>query len=248
MRNLSAKFSKVLTVCFLLGVFGCVEDPFTNDTLSNADPKLSRMEKVSADSDLGNTSLRSDLTDNPGPSRLPTPTIIHQTFIPSYSLWAHTKCLTWRISWPTYNWSVDESAKPTVFNRNNGALNSFNYLNSTDPLNTINSTFSLYTNNKVEGTIHMASDGLNHVPWGGAGMEWVKFAKVNFPINTIKHWVEDRPSNFESHMPAVTSDHLFYNEGDIILFNILGENRYGGIRIVSMNPRVIEVYLAVPNI
>lgn len=180
-----------------------------------------------------------------GSNPVPYPEIIKKIYIPTYRLWAGTKCLAWRITWPEYNGSVSTDKIASVFTTPSGALNSFHYLNNVDPQNTYNTKFSLYHDNKVECTFGMW-DELPYVLDGG--METVYFAKTDQPLNIVQHWVEDRPSQFEDYWPGGSNLELEYEQGDIILFREVDANRYGGIRIVSVTPRIIEVYFAVPNI
>jgi hypothetical protein len=249
--NYQAKSFRILIIGIIMcGFTSCMDDPMRTENSLNPDTQMEGENEISALSNEEGENLRTSpggLTDQPNPSRLPVPTVTFQEFIPSYELWANHKSLTWRIEWPVYNAGVSANAIPTAFARGNGSLKSFNFLNSTDPLNTINTSFSLYYDQTLEGTIHMWQE-LDHVPLGGIGMEWIKFAKMNISVSTLKHWIEDRPGLLEAKMPEISEHKVSYNEGDIFLYEILGKNLYGGIRIVSMSPRIIEVYLAVPNI
>jgi hypothetical protein len=52
--------------------------------------------------------------------------------------------------------------------------------------------------------------------------------------------------NYDDEM----TDELAYSEGDFVYFRLDQDGeptRWGGIRIVSMTPRIIEVYVAVPQ-
>ena len=158
-------------------------------------------------------------------------------------MYADTKCLAWRITWPEYEDSADADKIPTVFGLN-GALSSFDYLNSVDPGNTHNKVFSLYYNNKLE-TAFMLSAELDHEDV--SLMEMPFFVLSDQPLDNIMYWVTERPSLFEIHWPGGGDDELDYSEGDFIHFGLTNSKLFGGIRIVSMTPRIIEVYLAVPN-
>jgi len=175
--------------------------------------------------------------------RYPYPDIIAREFIPPYELFAYTKCLAWRITWPEYENSADDDKIPTVFGTN-GALSSFDYLNSVDPGNTHNKVFSLYYNNKVEAASLLWAE-LDHAD--AALMEVPYFVLSDQPLDNIKDWVTERPSLFKSYWPGGGTNDLDYSEGDFIQFHLSDADLYGGIRIVSMTPRIIEVYLAVPN-
>lgn len=183
-------------------------------------------------------------TENPD-GRYPFPEIIETEYIPSYDLFNETKCLAWRITWPAYDDDFDIDKIPTVLSVNNSALNSINYLNNTSPGNTHNGTFSLYFNDKVESANTMWTE-LTY-SFGAESMETVYFAESDVPLKNIMDWVMERPSLFKSYWPESSYNDMEYGEGDFIQFKLEDAKLYGGIRIVSMTPRIIEVYLAVPN-
>ncbi|WP_229320807.1 hypothetical protein [Larkinella knui] len=188
-------------------------------------------------------------TANPGGQSLPYPTITKKTFIPEYSLWAHTKCLTWRIEWPNYPAGTDPNKIPTVFTLSNGALNSFDYLNSQPASTTYKTNFNLYNNAQLEMS-NTLWDELIHTFEAGNQMETTWFNKVDYSVKTIEHMVKERPGLFETYWVDNNQQPPVYQQGDVFLFRQIkpmNQNRYGGIRIVSMTPRIIEVYLAVPN-
>lgn len=185
-------------------------------------------------------------TDHPNGDRYPYPEIVDKVFIPPYDLFAGMKCLAWKITWPDYEGTADIDKIPTVF-RTNGALNSFYYLNNVDPQNTYDTKFSIYYDDKVTSSnvLWNELDYTFNSPVGS--METVRFAKVDQPVSTIQYWVEERPQLFESNWPGSTDLELDYEEGDFFIYHLTSQNLYGGIRIVSLSPRIIEVYLAVPN-
>ncbi len=190
-------------------------------------------------------------TSNPGGHPLLFPTIIEQTFVPGNKLFAYTKCLTWRIEWPNYPVGTDQNKIPTVFTLSNGALNSFNYLNSVAASTTYKTNFNLYHNAQIEMSRTMW-DELTYTLGAGDQMGVVWFNKTNYSVKTIEGWVKERPSLFEAYWTDNNQEPPVYEQGDIFLFKLFGSmptdpDRYGGIRIVSMTPRIIEVYLAVPN-
>lgn len=175
----------------------------------------------------------------------PYPKIIEREYIPTNRFWAAEKCLAWRIEWPAYDGSADEDKIPTVFATVSGALNSFDYLNSISSSNTHKTDFSLYYGDKL----HASADMWENLDYADAvEMETPFFAHCEYSLPTLIHWVTDRPSQFEEYWPGGSEIELEYEEGDIIQFWLSKSNRYGGVRIASMNPRIIEVYLAVPNI
>lgn len=184
-----------------------------------------------------------------GPST-PYPTILRQTFVPGSSLVDHTKCLTWRISWPEYAAGYDHNLIPTVMTLTAGQLNSFNYLNQSSPQTTYASTLSLYHDNKVQGTAGMWME-LDYADVGEAE-EFVFFKEVNYSVSTIQNLVTQRPDLWDNKWidtpKTPIAEEITYQEGDVFLFKLDRAGYYGGIRIVSMTPRIIEVYLAVPNI
>jgi hypothetical protein len=187
-------------------------------------------------------------TTHAGGWRYPYPEIIKKTFIPSYEKFDHTKCIAWRITWPEYQASADIEKIPTVFTTSNGALNSFYYLNNVDPQNTYNSKFNLYYDEKLASSSGLWNE-LNYTFNAPAGsMETVRFAKFELPVSSIQYWVEERPELFEINYPGVGDEEIQYQEGDFFIYFLTDQNLYGGVRIVSMSPRIIEVYYAVPNI
>jgi hypothetical protein len=186
-----------------------------------------------------------DFVDQPNDKRVVYPTIVQKTFTSRYEHFAHTICKTWRITWPVYHSSISEDKIATAFSINNGALNSFDYLNNVDPLTTYNTHFSLYFDQNIKQTIDMWQH-LTHVAYPGLlNMETTQFILTGLPLDTIEYMVKVRPSLFESFWPGGGVYQLNYNEGDMILFRNMTQNLYGGIRIVSIKPRIIEVYLAV---
>lgn len=179
----------------------------------------------------------------------PYPEIIEKEFIPRDKSFAHTKCYAWRITWPAYDDDADQDLIPTVFSTANGELNSFNFLNNSAPSNTYNGDFSLYNGDKVEAANTLLSE-LEYVADGFDQMTAICFAENKITLDFIMEWVTSRPSLFEVYWPGTCDDEIEYDDGDFIQFttNDDGIMRYGGIRIVSMTPRIIEVYLAVPNL
>ena len=64
--------------------------------------------------------------------------------------------------------------------------------------------------------------------------------------------VQNRPKLFVNNWPGGGENEVDYQEGDFIHFQLSNTSLsvaelYGGIRIVSMSPRIVEVYLALPN-
>jgi hypothetical protein len=187
-------------------------------------------------------------TDHPRGDRYPYPDITHRIYIPSYRPFAYPKCLAWRIEWPDYANSADDDRIPTVFNTTNGALNSFYYLNSISPQTTYNTKFSLYSDDKLEVSSTLWEE-LEHVFDADPGtMEEVRFAKEEQTLDNIMDWVTERPDLFKLYYPAAgATNEIDYEEGDFFIYQLMDQHLFGGVRIVSMSPRIIEVYLAVPN-
>lgn len=180
---------------------------------------------------------------------LPSPTIIEQTYVPPNELFAHTRCRAWRITWPTYPANTNPSLIPTVFTVSNGGLNSFHFLNNIAASTTYKTTFNLYNLAKLESANTLWSE-LKYVSGAGDKMETTWFYKTDYSAKTIENLVKGRPSHFELYWNDalnVNNTELTYQQGDVFLYRLLEQNRYGGIRIVSMTPRIIEVYLAEPN-
>jgi hypothetical protein len=192
-----------------------------------------------------------DFTDHPDSPRVAYPTIQHVTYIPRDPANAHTKCLAWKISWPANQDMMAPDQIPTMFSYHNGALNSFKYLNAVDPMNTFNTTFSLYYENKfmtLENLDLIAQlthfNKINHLYYHD-----VFIGKLNESPATVESWVKENPGILETNVWNNISkvDHFEYQEGDMFIFHEQGYQHNGIVRIVSMQPRVIEVYLAVPN-
>jgi hypothetical protein len=235
MKNSNSPFRLLFCAILAITIVSCTENQITPDQKISSIP-------------------RGDIFDSPGRDlhvgipkndswRYPYPDIIAREFIPPYEFFSDTKCLAWRIAWPDYENSADDDKIPTVFGTN-GALNSFDYLNSVDPGNTHSKVFSLYYNNKVEAASLLWAE-LDHTD--AVLMEAPYFVLSDQSLDNIKDWVTERPGLFKNHWPGGGTNDLDYGEGDFIQFYLGDAELYGGIRIVSMTPRIIEVYLAVPN-
>lgn len=177
--------------------------------------------------------------------RYPYPKIIEREYITDYDQFDDKKCFAWRIEWPDYDASADDDKIPTVFATVNGALNSFDYLNSISSSNTHKTDFSLYYGDKLHASANMW-ETLDYAD--AAEMETPYFAHCEYPLSDVIDWVTKRPGLFEIYWPGGSEIELEYEEGDIIQFWLTKANLYGGVRIVQMSPRIIEVYLVVPNI
>jgi hypothetical protein len=182
----------------------------------------------------------------PGES-YPYPKIISTEYIPGRDF-DDLKCLAWRITWPLYDSDYDKDLIPTVFAFSDSSLHSINYLNNTHFSNTIKSVVSLYANMEVKSANMMHSD-LLWLPNVHEQMQYVNFGQTDdITLPQMQEWVEGRPQLFESYYPADQwYDEMSYEEGDLINMYLTEDKLYGGIRIVSMTPRIIELYLAVPN-
>lgn len=236
MKNSDSSSRLLFCVIFVMTIVSCTENQITPkktiSTISGGDI---------FDGRAGDLPKGIPENDN---WRYPYPDIIAREFIPPNKMYAGTKCLAWRITWPEYEDSADADKIPTVFGLN-GALSSFDYLNSVDPGNTHNKVFSLYYNNKIEAASMLWAE-LDDADVGL--MEMPIFVLSDLSLDNIKFWVTERPSLFKIHWPfGEGSDDLDYSEGDFIHFALVNSQLFGGIRIVSMTPRIIEVYLAVPN-
>lgn len=189
--------------------------------------------------------------DHPNGDRYAYPAIIFKEYIPRDDLY-DWKTFAWRITWPEYAPDADAGKIPTLFSLN-GALNSFDYLNSVDPGNTYKTVFSLYYENKLTRSANLAGelDFVAMAPKGSMTETWFNFDEWNIPLDFIQWMVEQAPGGFHWNYDEDMAGEVEYNEGDfffIMLDQPTGEpTRWGGIRIVSMTPRVIEVYVAVPQ-
>lgn len=177
------------------------------------------------------------------------PEIIKTEFIPSFSDFAHTKCLAWRIIWPEYPVAADADKIPTVFSFEKETLNSLEFLNNTSAQNTYDGIFSLFYNFRIQAVNSMWTELIWSFP-GIENIDGVVFAESSLTLDEIIYVVTERPSLFKTHWPNLSGsalDQFDYSEGDFFEFQLDPSELYGGIRIVSMTPRIIEVYLAVPN-
>lgn len=186
-----------------------------------------------------------------GPS-LPAPTVIAQTYVPANDLFAHTRCRAWRITWPTYPVGTNPNLIPTMFSVANGTPYSFNFLNNTAAVNTYKTDFNLYHDNKLASVYDMWSElthlAVDKIDWDK--LEGSRFNKSKYSAASVETWVKGRPDLFAlkwEDTVNTTTEIENYQQGDIYQFKLEKQNRYGGIRIVSMTPRIIEVYLAEPN-
>lgn len=179
------------------------------------------------------------------PGGHPYPEIIEQYY--PVDLTYYQGCKAWRIEWPDYPGDVNPDMIPTFLATSTGNLNSLNFLLNAHPANKNNATFSLYTDEKIEA----ASEVSELWDWTGIGAEAVYFRKINKTTDQIEKWVTTRPSNFENYWGDAEDIEttIEYQTGDFFIFQLPGQSpvRYGGIRVVSMSPRIIEAYLAVPN-
>jgi hypothetical protein len=188
-------------------------------------------------------------SDHSSGDRYPYPEIIHQVFIPENDMWDR-KTLAWRITWPVYADDADPEKIPTVWS-GNGILNSIDYLNNVDPQNTYNTLFSLYFDETIQRSRDMASE-LDHVAGAPNGsMDTVEFNDMWITASGLQKMAETDASGFQMYWQLVNKvDELEYEDEDILFYKIGGPTEfklYGAIRIVSIEPRIIEVFLAVPN-
>jgi hypothetical protein len=236
---------KNFKVFFLVSLFtalltlGCQDDPnFTRE------PSASIMEKKPNEAFEPSGSY-----GNPGGTPVPYPEIIRQTFIPRDDIYGY-KCTAWKITWPAYPIGYDANKIPTTFSLN-GALNSFYYLNNVAPETTWNTLFSLFYENKIQGTINMPEelDYFENPPENYAYVI-LRLPSDEISVAELQHIVENSPSVFPHEWINAWEneiEELEYNEGDLVLFQAFDPDPlvgggYGAIRIVSMNPRIIEVY------
>jgi hypothetical protein len=234
---LKKKIIKIGYVGFILLALGACEDNLMQKTSPTIGAEIFE--------DRGQSTL-GDEKNAPGGNTYPYPDIIKREFIPAVRDFAHTKCFAWRITWPWYDSDDGSGMIPTVFSRKNGALNSFDYLNATDALNTYNGTMSLYYQNKLEAVNSM----WNELDYSFVGIDIIEpiiIEKSDWTLGEIIDRVTGRPSLFKSLWPGGGSTEMEYEEGDFFQFYMYTADLYGGVRIVSMSPRIIEVYLAVPN-
>lgn len=189
--------------------------------------------------------------DHPNGDRYVYPQITFQEFIPKDDLY-DWKTWAWRITWPGYDAGYDPNKIPTVFSLN-GALNSFEYLNNVDPQNTYNTVFSLYDDDKIIRSANLGDklDYIDSAPKGTLKTVCFEYDDEGIPVDFIQWMVEQAPGGFQTNLWEPGALHEWeYNQGDFLIFQVetsMAPTRWGGIRVVSMDPRIIEVYLALPE-
>ncbi|MEM9834200.1 MAG: hypothetical protein AAF944_26440 [Bacteroidota bacterium] len=187
-----------------------------------------------------------NITDQPG--GLPYPNIIENTYISDIAMFDHTRCRAYRIEWPEYANDVDVDWIPSLFSADGGSLNSINYMNSIHPSNKAKLDLSLYYDNMLKTPYYVSEIW----PWNeDYTAETTRFIKYDLSLDNLHDWVTQRPSLFESYynyQKGVKSEEVSYQQGDFFLMWLTNDNLYGGVRIVSETPRIIEVYIAEPNI
>ncbi len=213
------------------------------------EPSITTQQPTTATNQSDGGSVRAGLGTivSNGPS-LPGPTIIKQTYVPTNSFFADHQCRTWRITWPAYPVGTNPDLIPTMFSVADGTPYSFNFLNNTQAANTFKTTFNLYHNAKLASVYDMGEE-VDHVFGNVNELEQVWFNKSKYSIASVETWVKGRPQLFELKWEQTVDSHTEfenYKKDDLYLFKLVKQKRYGGVRIVSMNPRIIEVYLAEP--
>jgi len=186
---------------------------------------------------------------NPGES-YPNPEIFYQEFVPPEPSLSEWRCHTWRITWPMYDSDFDQELIPTIFSIGSGNLNSLNFINNQSPHVTFKTTMSLHINRKI----YSSSDMMLFLDYEDFPFEWENedtyFKMGNVSLNDLTEWVQERPLAFKYNWPAPEArgdTRMEYQEGDFIHFRMATPDHYGGIRIVSDSPRIIEVYLAIKD-
>lgn len=172
-------------------------------------------------------------------------------FVPPEPALSDWKCHTWRITWPLYDSDYDQDLIPTIISIGSGNLNSLNFINNQSPHVTFKTTMSLYINRKLYSTNDMLPflDFLDY-PWGEWENHHTLFKKGNVPLEELIEWVQESPLGFKYNWPVtenIGDSRMDYQEGDFIHFWMESQDHYGGIRIVSDTPRIIEVYLAIKD-
>lgn len=179
------------------------------------------------------------------PTEMPSPKISSRYFTAQTA--EYQGCFAWRIEWPDYPAGTDPDAIPTYFAVGSGYLNSLTQLENAPVATKEKASFSLYTDERIKSAVNDLDLWGNQFPSGEA----VYFGKINKTKDQIEKWVTNRPSNFElnwKYVESVETNIEYQAAGDFYIVNHPSlPTRYGGIRIVSMAPRIIEVYLADPS-
>jgi hypothetical protein len=244
MKYLNFKLCYSLLCILMLPLISCQEE----DAMLE-----SRQLRQETDLISDNSRLLSDqdkLKNPGGENDFPNPTIHEWTFIPEIEEFAHTKCKVWQINWPAYHAGTDQDQIPSYFSVEKGSLHSLDFLLSIDAANKATQLFSLYRNEQILGAFN-DTELYNLVEPNHS--KAIYFGSYAITLESLSNWVTGRPTHFENRWVYVedVSNQADYVEGDFFIFQIpdanIYESLYGGIRIVSMSPRIIEVYLAVPN-
>ena len=122
------------------------------------------------------------------------------------------------------------------------------------PENTYKSLFSLYFDETIQRTSDMAGE-LDYVASAPKkSMPVVGFTHPYCTAAGLQQLVENDAAFIMMWQVPYPLDELEYEDEDILFYKIDYKidtpeeyRRYGGIRIVSMEPRIIEVFLQVPH-
>ncbi len=185
-------------------------------------------------------------TDLPLGGRYPYPDIIKRDYSTPEDEPFHSKCFAYRITWPDYDGGFDVTKIPTMFSAN-GALNSFYFLNNVGVKTSLNTLFSIFHENKIKRSIDMGSyiDHILNAAEGSMDTLLFLFDKdKDIPIDHLETTVKTTPSAFLYWWGkyGIPVEELEYAVGDVIFYRLANKHVYGAIRIVSMSPRIIEIY------
>jgi hypothetical protein len=167
--------------------------------------------------------------DSGGNQPLPTVEVIKKDF-------ANAK--GWRLTWKG-GVITDENATKvqSIFSTITGAVNSIDFLNNTSWGNTNNADFMLFNGLKATSAISQLTQK--------TALHATTFKLTSMTVSDLENAAENNPNLFgliyawAFDAPTTTKS---YQAGQIYVFKTdRVPAKYGAVRIVSMNPRVIEV-------
>ncbi|OUC15504.1 MAG: hypothetical protein B0A82_06035 [Alkalinema sp. CACIAM 70d] len=172
-----------------------------------------------------------DFEQNPGNNQsLPVVNVTTQNF---------TNAKGWRITWTggvisDTNWTKVQSIFSTV----TGAVNSIQYLNNTSWGNTDNADFMLYFGLKATSEVSQLTKA--------NALKETHFKLSSMTVTDLANAAQNNPNIFglvyELGFDQATTTKPNYQAGQIYVFKTdRNPAKYGAVRIVSMNPRTIEV-------
>ncbi len=148
----------------------------------------------------------------------------------------------WRVVWGGGTYTSENAHKvPSIFSTITGAVNSVHYLNNTSPQNTGNADMQIYFGNLK------ATSQINSLTYNNHTKK-TRFKLSGMTVNDLQNAAENNPGLFgliyewDFDEPVGTLQTGNYQAGQIYTFKTDRiPAKYGAVRIVSTNPKTIEV-------